>query len=324
MMRSKKRSQPRWTSVRRRNLVAILISFAAVSLLYFQFDPTPAGGDIGEEAVDIDGITADIDIPTGNGSGAGGADSESGGGSANSLKGKTALLMNVMLLERGLKKFENVNAYTATFYKRERVNGKMLDGQVMKLKMRHHPLSVYMKWEVGDKGRELLYVAGQHDGNMIVKLGGVKRLIPALKLDPTGSTAMEESRHPVTEMGVIHLAKTLIDFRKKDLARKSGVSCRMFDNQTINDRDCFCFVIDYESKSVGKEYRKSVVFVDKESCLPICVKNFTWPEDGKQLSGKKLDKDTLIEDYRYSGIRTDRKLADADFSRSNSNYRLRR
>lgn len=323
MTRSRRR---RTTAVspKRRNFTAILISFAAVSVLYFNFDPTPAGGDIGEEVVNVAEITKDVDLPTAGSS----DDSDSGAAgraAVNSLKGKTALLMNVMLLERGIKKLEKIGSYTATFYRRERVDGTMLDAEVMKLKMRHDPFSVYMKWVVGDKGRELLFVKGQHSDKMLVKLGGVKgRLIPVVKLTPTGDTAMKESRHPVTEIGLMHLAKTIIAFRKGDMNRKGGVDCRMFDNQVVNDVTCYCFVIDYANPEISKLYRKSVVFIDKQTHLPVCVKNFTWPEAASTATAKALDKETLIEDYRYSNIQLDQQLADGDFDRGNSKYRLRR
>ncbi len=324
MTRSRKQRSGQVSS-KRRNLTAIAISSAAVFVLYFNFDPTPAGGDIGEEIVNVDEITQDIDLP--NLASAEGAANSSGANRTpeNSLKGKTALLMNVMLLERGIKALEKSSSYSATFYRRERVKGALLGAEVMKLKMRHAPFSVYMKWVVGDKGRELLYVKGQHNGKMLVKLGGVKgRLIPVVKLTPDGGTAMKESRHPVTEIGLLNLAKTLIAFRQEDMGRKSGVTCRMFDNQSVKNVSCYCFVIEYANAKVSKLYRKSVIFIDKKTSFPICVKSFTWPENGSELVDKALDKETLVEDYRYSNIQFAQQLADADFDRGNAKYRLRR
>jgi hypothetical protein len=325
MMRSKlKWIRLAMKPLKSRNFVAVLISFSAISVLLFNFDPTPAGGDIGEEVVDLDAITADIDVPTGNMGGTSANGANSGNRPVNSLEGNTALLMNLMLMDRGIKKLEKLDSYTATFYKKEFVNGKMLDAQVMKLKMRHEPFSVYMKWEVGDKGRELLYVKGEQNGDMLIKLGGVKRLIPTLKLNPKGATAMEESRHPVTEMGLLQLSKLIASYRKSDISKKSGVTCRMFDNQKINDQACYCFIVEYGSEKVNEDYRKSVVFVDKKTSFPICVKNFGWPGSDDDATGKELDKLTLVEDYRYTGIRMDRQLVQVDFSRKNSKYRLRR
>ncbi len=313
-------------SQKRRNLVAILISFAAVSFLYFNFDPTPAGGDFAE-AVDLDKVTADIAVPTeGSASTTGTTSGQSANGNqSNLLHGQTALLMNVMLLQRGIKKLESIPDYTGTFYKRERVQGALGDAQVMQIKVRHKPFGVYMKWLVGDKGRELLYAAGQYDGNILVKLGGAKGvLVPTVKLDPTGSRAMSESRYPITEIGLLNLSKTIIGYRNSDIKEKKNITCKMFDNQPLNDRKCFCFIIEYDNPGISKTYRKSIIFIDKKWSIPICVQNFGWPDGETELTGAELDKDTLIEDYRYSNLHLDQKLADAEFDRSNEKYRLRR
>ncbi|MCH8828151.1 MAG: DUF1571 domain-containing protein [Planctomycetes bacterium] len=315
-------------AVKRRNLLAFVIAAAAVGLFYLHFDAMPAGGDLTDDVANLAAITEEIELPSNSGSnGRGSREDVSGPRADNSLQGKTALLVNMMLLERGIKQIEKTGSYTATFYKRERVNGRMLDAQVMKLKVRHKPFSVYMKWLVGDKGRELLYVNGQNKGKMLVKLGGVKgRLLPTMKLNPSGSMALRESRHPVTEVGILFLAKSIVKYRQNDLADKNPPQCRMFDNQLINGRKCYCFIVEYANGKANKEYRKSVIFIDKETFLPICVKNFTWPDSPADAaaSEKIVDSSTLIEDYRYSNIRLNQQLTASDFDRKNSQYGMRR
>lgn len=309
---------------RRRNFVALLLVGVAVGILYLNFDPAPAGGEIGDN-VDLSDTMADVAVPVdddsgGNGQASAGAKDAAG---KNSLHGRTALLMCLMLTERGIKKLESVGTYTATFYKKERVDGALGDPQVMQMKIRHKPFGVYMRWLVGDKGRELLYVAGENDGKMLVRLGGVKgRLLPTLKLDPKGDRAMKESRYPITDIGVLNIAKKIAGYRRRDVGRKSGVKCRMFDNQVFNDRKCYCFLIDYASRKVSATYRKSIIFVDKEWCVPVCVQNFGWSDESYD-STAALDKSTALEDYRFSNVRLDQKLANEEFSRSYKGYKLR-
>lgn len=300
----------------RHNLLAVLVGAAALGLLALQYDAAPAGGSF-DDNVDLNEVTRDISVPT-ESPGTG----KTGGESKNSLHGRTALLMNLMLLQRGLRKLDNVPDYSATFYRRERVKGELLEAEVMQMKLRQKPFSVYMKWLVGDKGRELLYVDGRHDGEMLVRLGGVKGIIPTLKLDPNGERAMKESRYPVTNIGLANLAKKIIDYRRRDLKSRSDVKCRMFDDQTLSGRKCYCFVIEYPGKSVSKDYRKSVVFIDKEWSLPLCVQNFGWPQGARAKPGADLDKQTLVEDYRYSHIKLQPRLSDADFDRNNPGYKL--
>ena len=311
-------------SHRRSNALAILIAFSAVGVMYLNFDSSLAGTDA--TAADVSRVAAAIAEPV-IAMRPGAESSRPTNGAATSsgseqVSGRIALLLNLLLLEKGRDRFAKVPGYTATFYKKERVGGSDLESQVVRLKMRHQPFSVYMKWLVGDKGRELLYVAGQNSGKIIVKVGGVKgRLLPALKLDPTGSLAMRESRYPVTMAGLLRLSETLIGYRRRELQQKSGTHCRMIDNQRFDGRPCYCFIVTYDSPAASKEYRKSITFLDKKRMLPVCVKNYGWPEG--DATGD-LDKTTLIEHYAYTDIRVTQQLADSDFASSNRNYHFRR
>jgi len=238
------------------------------------------------------------------------------------LTGRWAMLLSVTMLQRGCEKFEHVTDYTATLFKQERINGELLDGQTMSMKLRHEPFSVYMKWLDGDKGRQLIYVNGQNDGNLLVQLGGVKgRLLGTLSVSPTGSQAMAESRYPITGAGLLHLAKKIVEFRQKDLDRGTGVHCEMYDNQEMNGRPCYMFVTTYDSPEFNEQYRKAVCYIDKELSMPVCVRNYTW---GVDIDPAKIDDETLIEFYSYSDIAIEQQLADGDFDRGNESYRMRR
>jgi hypothetical protein len=198
--------------------------------------------------------------------------------------------------------------------------------QSIQLKLRHKPFSIYMKWlEGGDVGRELLFVEGQYEELMQVRLGGIKARLPLLKLDPTGSMAMAESRHPVTEMGVAQLAEQILKYRKRDLTLKVGVRWEMLPEQKFMGRACDCWVVEYDSREVEPVYRKSITYVDKELSVPICVRNFGWtdeaPEGGDVAA---LDEATLIEYYGYTDIKIDGRMTEGDFDKGNSDYKFRR
>lgn len=314
------------------NCLALLITGLAVGVLYFNFDPTPVGAESKTERRGIEAFTnamsvAPPPLPTAV------DESKTGEGDAapqatsnpNVLTGRMALLLNLTMVENGCLRLEKVTDYTATFFKQERIGAELTDGQVMSLKIRHAPFSVYMKWLVGDKGRELLYVTGQNDGEMIVHPGGWKaRLLPAIKLDPLGSLAMKESRHPVTQVGLLELSRLIAEFRKRDLSQESGVSCRVTANQKFQDRDCYCFEVEYASPKIRPEYRKSIMYLDAELSIPIVVKNFGWPQDVPGADPENLDESTLVEHYAYSDITLEQRLADRDFDTANADYKFRR
>ncbi len=318
-------------SSRRHNFTAILVSSLAIGFLYFNFDPTTAGADPDEVTFDIASLTGgpQLSIPdalsTAESASTGepGSPTAQNGAGSKMLTGRLALLMNVLLLEKGSAELAKIPDYTATFFKRESIDDELGDGQVIKLKVRHQPFSVYMKWLVGDKGQEVLYVDGENDGKMVVHAGGWKQRLPALKLDPEGSLALSAARYPVTKSGILKLSLQLLADRRNDLERPSQVRCRMICDQKFDERDCYCFIIDFDSPQVSELYRKSIVHIDCEWSLPVSVVNYAWPDSEEEIAAAELDEQTLIEHYSFSDVQFHSRLADTDFDRKNSAYKFR-
>ncbi len=327
MRRVLSRWRDRRTSDTGRNIVAVLISAVAFGLLEINFDPLPVSIDAAETAIDLSRFTqvAPSMVTAGlvgqpaqahSSSSARSIDLEPVEGNNDRALAKR----NVRMLEEAVKYLQGVSDYTATFYKRELVDGSMGEGQVIHLKLRHQPFSVYMKWIVGDKGRELLYVDGENDGNMLVKVGGIKgRLLPCIKLDPNGSMALRESRHPVTDVGLLNLANMLLGHRREELASAEfPVRCRYLSNQQVDGCECCCFIYDFATPDVRPPYRRSVQYLRTEHFIPVRVTNYGWG------AGDEPDEQALLEQYGYSDIRVNQRLADADFDRTNAKYSLRR
>jgi len=237
------------------------------------------------------------------------------------LHGIWAVKMASALLEKGCENFAKIPDYTANMLKQERINGALGACQVIDVKIRHEPFSVYMKWNEGDRGRQLIYVDGQNDGNMLVQPGGIRgRLTGVLTLEPTGSLAMSDSRYAITKAGLLELAHTVLSYQKSDLQRGRGFTCQLFDHQKFENRDCYLYLIEYEAAEFNEIYRKSMIYVDKELSLPICVKNYTW---GRDVNPEKIDEETLIEFYAYTDLKFSQELTAADFDKSNASYRMR-
>lgn len=235
---------------------------------------------------------------------------------------RLALQLHVALLELGKHRIQNFPDYSATFLKQEKVDGDDLQElQTIQLKLRHKPFSVHMEWsEGGDVGRKVLYVEGQFDEKMQVRLGGSKgKVLPIMKLEPTGSLAMKESRHPITEMGLLQLAELIHKYRTRDLTLKQGVRWQMIPEQKFMDHLCDCWIVEYDSRDIEPVYRKSITYIDRDLSLPICVKNFGWPEEGAAeadaADAAALDEATLIEYYGYTDIKLETRLTENDFDK---------
>lgn len=306
---------------KRRNLAALLVAGIAVGFLYLNCDPTPAGTRSHADLMSDELCPPPPSMPF-QMAGEGASDA-AGLVSRDHISGHWAMMLNVMLLEKGCQSFGEVSNYTAMLHKQERIGSDLGDVQKVECKLRHSPFSIYMKWHTGDIGRELIYVDGQNDGNMVVHPGGWKgRLTGALSLDPCGSMAMAESRHPVTQAGLKRLGETLLKYHRKCLAEPTGWTCDLYDNQKVNGRDCYLVIVNYASPEKSETYRKSMHYIDKELSVPICSRNYGWGEE--DADPETLDEQTLIESYTWTNIQIENRLADADFDSTNSDYNFRR
>lgn len=309
---------------RRSNCLAVLIAGAAVTFLYIDFQPRPAGAECDLMVATV--ATPSIILPRATSETPAAEPGEPVGSESETaaVAPQTDLERNIALLERGIARLESQSDYAAQFHKVERVDGAMQDEQVIFMKVRHQPFSVYFKWLTGDVGREVLYVDGLNDGKMLVHAGGWKaRLLPVLKIDPLGSIALREARHPITRAGLLNLTKTLLENRRTDQVRNKGSVCRAVEGQQFNSRPCWCYVVEYDAPEFNETYRKSVSLIDQELLVPVCIQNYTWPS-GKYENAAQLDAETLVESYSYTDIVFNQQLADVDFDTKNSAYTFRR
>ena len=330
-------------SSRRSNCLAICISVLGVGVLYSSFDPVPAGENTSTRTVStLAESFSKLQLPPlpPESQAISTLDTEDSAGHSSSdttventaptavqaclLNDQEAIEFSMLLLQDGARFLKNIDTYTAQFHKEERINGDMTEMQSVDIKVQHSPhFAVYMKWRNGDKGRQVLYSNEYEDGNMVVKLGGLKgRLLPAIKLNPLGSQAMAESRHPITEAGILGMLDKIIEYRQQDLKHGHGVRCMRLPNQEFDQRDCYCFVFEYESPEFSSEYRKSELLIDTRYHIPLMARNYTWATDAEDLSASELDELTMIENYSFSQIDFSKELVAIEFSRDNPKYRM--
>ena len=67
-----------------------------------------------------------------------------------------------------LKPLKEIRDYEGTFSKRELIGKKLLK-TTMKLKLREDPFGVYLKYVDNHPGREVLFVKGQYNNNLLVR-----------------------------------------------------------------------------------------------------------------------------------------------------------
>ncbi len=230
------------------------------------------------------------------------------------------LRQKVEFLERGREFLRTKAGYTARFLKQEFVQDELLDEQSILLKCRREPFSVYLAWEAGSQGREVLFVEGENNGKLIAHEGGWKARLPSMSLKPDCSLAMADARYPVTDAGLAGLVEIMLATHRQDLSHASYASCTVRKSEGANSRPCYEFTTRYKSAAESPIYRKSITCVDEEWNLPLITHHFTWPKKNPAGTEDALDADTLIEAYRFDDVDFHYQPQAADFDRSNAAY----
>ena len=214
---------------------------------------------------------------------------------------------------------ESVQDYSAHLCKQEVVRDELLDEQSVLLKCRQKPLSIYMRWLSGEKGREVIYVEGKNHGKMIAHDGGWKARIPEFKMSPDCKLAMLDARYPATAAGLVFLIDRMLQIHEQDLLSSNFDSC-VINEQEFDGRACLQFTTKYTSRDTSPTYRKSITLIDREWNVPLQTQHFEWPSRESQSDEDELDRATLIESYSFHDLELHEKFSESTFDPSNADY----
>ncbi len=210
-----------------------------------------------------------------------------------------------------LEALDSIQDYTATFHKNEMVGRKRIT-QRMSLKLREKPFSVYLRFEAPEEGREVIYVDGQNDGDLLVHETGLTSLIGTIGLNPKGSKAMEEARYPVTMIGMRTMLDQVVAQWQSEIAM-TDIKVRYFPNAKVDDVECRVFESSHAQKGSGIKFHMTRLYVAKENQMPVRVEQFDFP-------AKTGAQPAIIEQYTYSNVKTNVGLKDIDFDTENPAY----
>jgi hypothetical protein len=204
--------------------------------------------------------------------------------------------------------FQGVRDYTCLLIKRERIGGQLQPDQVIAMKVRNQPFSVYLRWQEPRSmaGQESCYVLGRNDNMMRVHPTGLAGIAGWVTLDPWDKRVAEHSRHSITEAGIGNLIERFGQHWEEE-RRLNQTQVRVADYE-YNKRPCTR--VETMHPLGGKFiFYRSVVYFDKETHLPVRVENYNWPQ---QRGGSPTGE--LAEVYSYIDLRPNQGLHDADFN----------
>jgi hypothetical protein len=197
-------------------------------------------------------------------------------------------------------RYATVHDYTCLYEKEERAidHGAM---QTIRMSFRK-PLDVRLEWldKAGKVDQVAVYRQGHNDGKVIVRRSGlVGSLAGTIRLDTHGTLALQDSRHPITQVGLGYI----IDRVSRDLGDGRVTSPPPVDD-TIDGRPYGRLQLDAPAGMAlfGIEgARRALVWIDRGLYLPSLVEIL----DGAAGT---------IERHRFRDVRLNPGLADAVFT----------
>lgn len=204
-----------------------------------------------------------------------------------------------------------LDGYQAMFIKNELIGRQMVSSQ-MQVKVRHSPFSVYMKYVTPHDGREVIYVEGQNAGKMLCHETGFASLIGTLSLAPNDRRAMEENRYPITSFGMKNLAEGVFLALLADKTGE-GATVNLFPKAKIGEVACRMLEVSYAQAAPGRIFQACRLYLEAATSLPVRIQNYAFPQ-------RRNEQPMLVEDYFYTGIKTNVPIVAMDFDVNNPRY----
>ncbi|MBM4072889.1 MAG: DUF1571 domain-containing protein [Planctomycetes bacterium] len=221
-----------------------------------------------------------------------------------------ALDQPLQWLQEARKSYSGVRDYTCTLLKQERMRGRMQDQNIILMKFRAQPFSVYMRWlsPQPSAGQEVAFIYGRNNNQMRVHFAsGLKSTIGWKSVDPNDRRVFEQSRHNIYEAGIGNMIEQLIQSLEKERQRnKTQVRIAEY---TYNNRRCHRVECIGTERDPQSPVYRCVFYLDKESKLPIRMETYDWPVVGGAATGEP------IETFSFVDLRFNVSLSDRDFAR---------
>lgn len=219
----------------------------------------------------------------------------------------------IRLARQSQASIDRIEDYTANFAKRDVVKGQM-HAHSMQIKFRAEPMSVYLRFHKPHAGREVIYVAGQNQGKLLAHETGIASIVGTVALHPESAQAMSESRRPISMIGMSNLAAGMISYWES--LRSQGVNdvqVQYYNDAALGEMKCVVIETKLSRPAGEVSFHISRLYIDKATGFPVRVENYGFPT-------QRSTRPPLMEEYTYTGIRTNVGLRDADFDTRNPAY----
>lgn len=209
---------------------------------------------------------------------------------------------------------EHIRDYSCVLYKWDTTNTSIDGGDVMYLKLREKPYSIYARFEHPKRysGREWIFWEGHYKGRLIIN-SGPNAWRRTLSLEPESAGVKNCASRSVLQLGFRKLLEELISISENEEDFRSA-QIRYFADAKVGERPCYALEVTFPQKNEfqKEEFYRIQIYVDRELILPIQLVIYDWPEDGKPAK--------IRESYTYVILKLNPGLQDKDFCHLNPEY----
>ena len=227
-------------------------------------------------------------------------------GKAEAAKPKSGDELSTMLAEARAA-LGKTRDYAGTYTRQERVNGKLGAEQVGEMKFRTKPAGVYVKFvrPEASAGMEVAYSAARNDGKVRFRPAGIagRKGMPALAIDDPKFLA--ENRHPVTEWGMGPIVELIATTTAREKSLNNPVETFTADFQFAG-RNVTKYEIHTRRPHAFRYAAKMVVFVDKETKMPVRFEAYGDPKPGTTAG-------ELLEAYSFTDLKLNNGIGENSF-----------
>jgi hypothetical protein len=233
---------------------------------------------------------------------------QTGVGQSQPLHGPGAMAMPLRLLGEAQQSYQKVSDYSCVFIKREIIDGQLQPENVVSMKVRSRPFSVYMYWLRPNQlnGQEACYVEGRNNGMMRAHSTGLLGRVGFVSIPPDDPRALKNSRHTITEAGIGNLIGKLAQrWQLENQLNKTVVQIADYEY----DKKRCTRVDTLHPENPGNQFLfyRTIVYFDQQTHLPIRIENYDWPRTPGDRSG------ALAESYSYADLRLNVGLPEQTF-----------
>ncbi|QEG41728.1 DUF1571 domain-containing protein [Roseimaritima ulvae] len=274
---------------------------------------------IGRSTAPLSAPPGAVPTPTGSGS----SPSDPSAAETVSVTRQATLEEVLQMARQGLQQLEqNIDDYTATMVKQERIGNTLREPETMNMKLQTRrvqdgqtvrPMRVYLHFSAPASmaGQEVIWSEGANDGKLIAHKGGLWNVMRA-SLKPDSFLAMTGNRYPITQIGMTNLVRKLIARGELD-QQTASATVSITSGHRVGDRICNLIQVRHaEPNGRPDDFSLAEIAIDAERQIPLRYTAFGWPAEGTEAP--------LLESYTYLDVELNVGLTDQDFDPDNPAY----